>query len=177
MQQVRAQDDGGPLPGAFHDRLFHAPHPRGVEARQRLVEQQDRRLMQQATGDGELLLHAPRQRFGEGPGLLTQLQLLQQGRDARVGVPDPVQPGGEPEVFFHGEVVEQARLVRHEGELAFGADGIALHVTGADANGAARRADDADETAQRRGLAGAVGPDESQHLARRDGERQILHRD
>ena len=66
------------------------------------------------------------------PGLVGQLELGQQGREAALHVGHPVEPGGEAQVLLDGEVVEQVGLVRHEGEQPLGGDRVALQVVPTD---------------------------------------------
>ena len=80
-------------------------------------------------------------------------------------------------MLFDGEVVEEPRLVGHEGEMPLRVDRIAAKVEAADADDAVGRRMNAGQRAQRGGLAGAVRTDQSENLAAFDGEGEILHRD
>src|SRR5215470_13691080 len=76
-------------------------------------------------------------------------------------------------MLLDGQIVEEMRLVGNEGERALRLDRIALNVMAGDQDGAARRRNDAGETAKRRGLPRSIGPDEPEHFAHADveGER------
>ena len=90
---------------------------------------------------------------------------------------DLIQPRHELQVLFDGEVVEEPRLVGHEGEMPFGVDGIVAKVESADADDAVGRRMDAGQRAQRGRLARAVRTDQPEDLAALDGEGEVLHRD
>ena len=104
-------------------------------------------------------------------GFLGDLQLFEQRLRESGVVGDAVNAGDEVEVLTHGEVIEKTRFVGKESEQAFGRDGVGGEIDAADAHRAAARRDDAGEAAQRARLAGAVGPDEAEDLARLHGER------
>ena len=61
-----------------------------------------------------------------------QLQLLEQRRRPRLHVAHAVEPGGEAQVLQDGEVLEQLRLVGHEGQAALGLDRVGDDVVAAD---------------------------------------------
>jgi hypothetical protein len=65
VEQVRAHDDRGAAAGALDDRRLHAADAERIEAGERLVEEQRARLVQEAAGDRELLLHAARELAGQ----------------------------------------------------------------------------------------------------------------
>ncbi len=85
---------------------------------------------------------------------------------APIGVRHAVHTRDEFEVLTHGEVFEQVRLVGNEGERALRLHRVVGHVVAGDRHRALRRSDDADQTAERRRLARAVGAHEPEHLAR-----------
>src|SRR6187402_1714783 len=111
MQQVRAQDDGGAGLRALQDRVFHAANAERVEARQRLVEHQHLRRMQQAARDRELLLHAARQLGGQTLEAIGDLELLEQRQRDRFVIGDRIEARDEVQVLPDREVVEETRLV------------------------------------------------------------------
>jgi hypothetical protein len=124
VQQVRAQDDSGARACALHDGVLHAPDAERVETRQRFVEEHHLRRMQEPASDRELLLHPSRKLPRELVGFVRDLELVQQGlRDGFV-ICDAVYAGDERQVLSHGEIVEQARLVREKRERALRADRI-----------------------------------------------------
>ena len=124
-QEMRRHDDGGSGRGPAHDRLFHLPDAARVDAGQRLVEDEDLGVVEEAAGHDELLLHAPGQLRGQRPLLARQLQLVEEGARAGSGVrPHAVQAPGEGEVVLDRQVLEEARLVRHEREAAPRFDGL-----------------------------------------------------
>ena len=60
FEQVAGEEDGDPLAGEAPDEVAHVAHPGRVEARRRLVEEQQARLPQQGGGDPEPLPHPVR---------------------------------------------------------------------------------------------------------------------
>ncbi len=173
-EQVRGEDDGGARLGAGLERALHLADAERVEAGEGLVEEHQARVVEEAAGDGELLLHAAGELAGEDAGLAVELQLGEQRAGARLPVHDAVEARHQVEVLAHGEVVEEAGLVREERELALGGHGRGGEVVPGDADGAARGREDAAQAAQRARLAGAVGADQAEHLAGGDLEREVV---
>jgi hypothetical protein len=68
------------------------------------------------------------------------------------------------------------RLVGHERQAALGLQRVLDDVVAIDADLPRAWAEDAGERPQRRRLAGAVGADQTDDLARGDGERQVVDR-
>ena len=69
------------------------------------------------------------------------------------------------------------RVVGHVGELPFGGDRVRRDVVAGDDEPPARRRDDAGDGAHRRGLARAVGSEQSEDLPGQHFEAQALDRD
>ena len=78
-------------------------------------------------------------------------------------------------MLAHGEVLEEARLVREEGQLALGLHRVRGEQVPRDAHLPRGGREDAREAAQRGGLPCPVGPHQAQHLAGRHAEAQVLH--
>ena len=72
-----------------HDRLFHLPDPARVDSGQRLVEDEDLGVVEEAAGDDELLLHAPGELRGKRALLARKLQLVEEGAGAGRLPPTP----------------------------------------------------------------------------------------
>src|SRR5688572_12854107 len=132
--------------------------------------------MNEAAGDRELLPHAAGELSRQDLRLLRQLELLKQGRDALRRIGDTVQPSDEAEMLLDGEIVEEVRLVGDEREQRLCLHAIARDIMPADADGSARRDDDAREARQCRRLPGAVRADEPEDLPGRDTEREMVDR-
>jgi hypothetical protein len=175
VQQVRREHHGGAGGGVRGDGGLHAAHAERVEPGERLVEEEDARVVEERAGDGQLLPHPARELAGEGAALLRELQLREQRRDARGRVAHPVEAGHELQVLLDGQVVEEVRLVGDEGELALGRDGVGGEVHAGHAHAPRRGDEDAGAAAERGGLAGAVGPDQPDDLPRVDRERDAAH--
>ena len=97
---MRAEDHRGAGRRARGDRLAHPPHPARIEASERLVENQRRRLVQQAAGDGELLSHAARQLARQRAPLVLSSSSASNGRIRAFDVGDAVQPRDEPQMLL-----------------------------------------------------------------------------
>ena len=77
-QDVRGDDDGLAESGEFGDQLTQLhPRPR-IEPRGRLVEHEELGIVHQRAGQGEALLHAPRQAVDVGVGLVVEVHQRQQ---------------------------------------------------------------------------------------------------
>jgi hypothetical protein len=144
----------------------------GIEAGGGLVEQKQLGLVHEAAGDGEPPLHAAREGIdavvaavgepGEGEQLLGPGPDLGHRHAEVAAVDDEVVPDGElgVEVVVLGDDADAAPDL---GAAVGGIEAQDLQV----AAGASR---DAGDHAHRRGLAGAVGPQEPEDLALLDGE-------
>ena len=66
------------------------------------------------------------------------------------------------------------RLVRHKRQTLSRLDRLLMEVKPGDRDAPGRRGDDAGETAQGRGLTGAVRPHQTQYLARFDTQREAV---
>ena len=176
VQQVRADDDGRPLARALQDRVLHAPDADGVQAGERLVKVDHPGRVEQPAGDGQFLLHAAGKLAGQGVLFAGDLQLFQQLVGHRLVVLHLVNPRGERQVLLHGQVIEQARLIREKRQLPLRRNRIGPKVMPANADAAARRRNNAREAAQGGGLARAIGPHQAHHLAGLNLEAEFVHR-
>ncbi len=100
VEQVRAEDHRGALRRALSHRLAHPAHAGRIESGERLVEYEDRRVVQQSARDGELLPHAARQLSRQRSALVAELELVEQRPDARLDVGHAVQPRDEAQVLL-----------------------------------------------------------------------------
>ena len=86
----------------------------------------DRRIVQQAACDRELLPHAARQLAGQRAPLLRRARARRADGGIRVfDVGDAVQARDEPQMLFDRQILEQVRLVGNERERCFGGDRVA----------------------------------------------------
>ena len=147
-----------------------------VHARRRLVQHHQFRLMDERAGQRQLLLHAARQAFGQPLAERGQARHLEQLLAAWPEVRNPVDLGEELDVLVDGQVAverEPLRQVAHplgdHGVLAGRVRAQHAHRAGIGVQEAAQQPDG-------RGLAGAVRPDQPEHLAFGDVEAQPCQR-
>ena len=174
----RADDHGDALRHhVVHDQPQVAARDR-VDAKGRLVEQQDLRLVDQRTRQAELLLHAARQLAGQPVLERRKIGKFKQALHARrtLGLRHLVQVGVEVQVLEHRHVGVQAEALRHVGDDVLHAFRVTRHADAAERRVAGRRTQHAGQHAQRRCLAGAVGADQAEQLAARHIEAQRIHR-
>src|SRR5262245_11078481 len=133
MQEMRAQHHGSSGSRASENGILHAPDAEGIEAGERFVENHYGWRVQKSAGDRELLFHAAGKLTGQLVRLVRDLQLLEQWLGERLVIFDAIQPRDEGEVLAHGEVVEEARLVREECQLPLRWDRLARQIVPADA--------------------------------------------
>ena len=164
----------GARPAARHDRLAHAVNADRVEPRERLVEEERRRVADQAAGDDDLLPHAARQFAGQRPLFPCQLQFVDQRPRAAIEVLDAVEPRDEPQMLLDGEVLEEVRLVRHERQSSLRRDRVGDDVMTVDRDAAGRGSQNAGERTQRGRLPRAVRTDQSDDLAAGGRERKVV---
>ena len=176
-QHVRADDDRGALRGALSQRPLEDANSLRVEAGERLVEQDRLRIVQVAAADGQLLPHAAREVAGRRVEFRGQLELVEQREGLGAGIGDSVDARVEREVLFDGQVGKQRRIVGHEGESRLGRDRVGVDVEAGDRQPPAAGRNDAGQRPHRGRLAGAVGSDERQQLARLDAKRNAAHGD
>jgi hypothetical protein len=143
----------------------------GVEAVGRLVEDQDARVAEQRAGQAEALPHAERVVARAPIGGVLQAhqpqQLLHPGAGDAGGVRECAQVvAGAAAGMKHPAVEHGAGGARRIVELRVGA---AL-----DRGGARRRAHEAQQRAQRGGLAGAVGAEEADDAPGGDREGEVV---
>lgn len=173
-QQMRADDDGGAGGGAAAHGLLDHADALGVEPGQGFVEQQHLRIVDEGAGDRHLLTHSARQVVGKRVALLGEIERGEQGLRLGLEIRDLVGGGRERQVFPDGQGVEQARVVRDVAQGLLGGDRRPDDVVTGDRERSGRGRDDAGKAAQRGRLAGAIGPDQPQDLARADLEAQVL---
>ena len=158
------------------------PGPR-VEARRRLVQEQDLGIVDQRMGQAEALLHAPREPLDVGLALVGEVDQLQEIADDPLpgGGREAVAAGEEVEVLPDPHVVVDPERVRHEAEDATDLVGVPAHRPAGDLGLAGRRLEERGQDPEGRRLAGAVGPDQAEDLAlldveveAGDGERLVV---
>jgi hypothetical protein len=172
-EQVAREQHRPALLGLPADERAHLHCAVRVEAARRLVEDQQRRILEQGGGDTEPLPHAGGVAVHLVPGPFEQPHLVEYPPDARRAY--TCIAGEGPQVVAAGQVrVEGGRLHQRadSGERFGGAGRLAEQ-------GRAARSGphQPQQHAQRRRLAGAVGPEEADHLAPLDGQVQPVDGD
>ena len=133
----------------------------GVERGERLVEQQQRRLVQEDAAEREPLEHPARERAGALVARVPQVEALEQHPDPLAPLGHAVEPAVEIEVLQRGQLAVDERLVREEAERR--AVGVDVELT------RGRQHEPGDQTQERR-LSGAVRPGDEHEAAGLDVE-------
>ena len=97
----------------------------GVDARGRLVEQQEFRLMQDAGGEREPLLPAAGQLPGQLVAAVLEAHALHDRADRLASIANLVDAGDEVEVLEDRQVLIEAEALRHVADLAADLDAVA----------------------------------------------------
>ena len=150
----------------------------GIEPDGGLVEEQHPRRVEQPARDLEPALHAARVRLDDAPASLPQPDhvehLPQACADLRPR--DPVQLGVEAQVLLGGEVVVESRVLEDQADVASHLGALGDDVEARHLGAAGGRPDQGAQHRDRRRLAGAVGTQEPEGLARRHREAHLAHR-
>src|SRR2546428_705666 len=138
-----------------------------VEARRRLVEEEQRGRRQERVGDRQLLLHAPRERArrplrerGE-PGAREQLP----GARAELRLRQAVETRREAQVLLDRQVAVEAEGLRDVADARLERRHVAAEIVAEDGRLAGLDLEEPGQRAQERRLPGAVGPDDAHDLA------------
>jgi hypothetical protein len=150
---------------------------RGSRPGGRLVEEQHLRPVDQGGSQVEPAPHAAGVGLGHPVGGLDQVEPLEQLVGPR-GRPvlEPVEGAEQPQVLAAGEVLVDGGVLAGQADPA--ADGARPgdDVDAVDQRAAGVRAQQRGEHAHGGGLAGAVGPEQAEHGAALDGERDAVER-
>ena len=130
-----------------------------VEAGRGLVEQQHGGRREQPDRDVHPLLVTARERCDLVVAAVGQTGLLEHPLDRRVEVRDPLEAGEQAQVLGHRQPPVEARRLRNPADLPGGRDSAGV------------RLGDPGEDREQGGLAGSVGPDHGEQLARAGLER------
>jgi len=178
FESVGREEDGHAPPPELINQFVHVAGRDRVQSGGRLVEEQHLRVAEQRPCQGDPLA----QTLGQGAaciaGPVGQVDRPQSAVNTILWLWNLVQVGEAFQVLGHAEPQIQAGRLRHDRDLA--AD---LHPVlrgdrePRDRRRAGRGRDECSECAHRRGLAGAVRPEEPEHLAIADLERDVLERD
>ena len=174
--EVVGHDDHDAAAGALlGEELREQRHAGAIEAGERLVGQQQARLVDERARDGEPLQHAARVGARGAAGGVAQADAGEQRVGGGVRVGDAVEACEEDQVLVAGQIAVAVRLV---GDDADGAAQLVvgeLRVVGFDAaavaHAARRRRYQRRQDADQRRLAGAVWAEERRRLA--GAQRQV----
>ncbi len=175
-EDVGGEHDGV-LAGERLDQLPHLDDLGGIEADGGLVEDEHLRVAEQRLGEAHSLPLA----LGEVPDHpldeLVAVGLLRHPLDldaARLGG-DALDRGDEGQVVAHRHLRIERRVLRQVADALLHLERLLEDVEAAHFHAAARRRDHAGEDAHGGGLAGAVGSEEAQDLARLHLEGDVLY--
>ena len=152
----------------------------GVEAGRRFVQQQQDRRGQEPASDCDFLLHAARHVFHR----VVERVLLQSETHhdlAHLGASrrrlEPVQASGVHQVLDRRELLEERRIDRYAVDQSLDGKRVVLDIVSEDTQApAVREQQRRDEPDQRR-LAGSVRAENTEHLAARDREIDLVQGD
>ena len=177
---VRRDEDGHPAPrGQLVDEVPEDPPPLRVDAPRRLVEEEELRLVEERSGEGDALAPAGRERLGQIAAEAREAEPFGQLADPvrEAGVREAVGRAEEPEVLLHGQVEVEGELLAHVAEPRLPAVGVADDVEPAEArHGAGRGREEARQHPDRRRLSGPVRAEESEDLPARNVEADAVDR-
>ena len=179
VHEMRGQQDGGALLQQPLQALPHQVARLRIEAGGGLVQQQQSGRIDQRTRQAQAPLHAARELARLGVGLVREGGKFQQLRNALADllIRQSEIAAKHQQILGAGEIRIKRIELRDHAQMLLDGQRIARHcqaVEGADHAVIGRG--QAQAHAQRGGLAGAVGADHPQTLARRNAEGHIVHR-
>src|ERR1051325_4760972 len=147
-----------------------------VDARGRLVEEDDARAVHERGGEREALLPSAGERAGEAVAVRADVREVDRPLDAlaALGAFQPVDGAEELEVLEHGEVAVERERLRDVADVAAHLLAFLFDVEAVDAGVAGGGDEEAAEDADERRLAGAVRAEEAEDLAARDLQRDVV---
>jgi hypothetical protein len=172
---VRSQQDRGA--GLALIVLQVGPHPIrrvGIERRRGLVEQQHVGFVDQRLGKRHAGLLSGRQLAGLAVEELRNLHLVRDLVDPPRQLLHAVEPAVEQQVLAHRQPVRKVDIRRREIHVRECCVAPLTHVDAEHVDLAHRRFEQAQQHGDRRGLAGAVAAQQSEHCPVRDAERQVI---
>src|SRR6266850_2505386 len=160
---MRRQEDRPAAASQVPDDLPELPPRLGIEARRRLIEEEEIGIADEGAGDGEALLLPARQVGHPGFSLLEEADLL---HDLRRGPPFPVERPEQSDRLLHGQLVGELGLLERDADPLSQVAVIPSPPEAEHLDLAAARLEDPLEDLDRRRLACAVRPEEPEALAR-----------
>ena len=146
----------------------------GVDAGGGLVKQEEFRSVHDAGGEGQTLFPAAGEFARELVPARGEAEALERGAHGSARVGQAVEAGDEIEVLLDGEVLVERELLSHVADLVLDAPAFGREVEAEHLALARIEAQEAAHQADRRGLAGAVGAEETDDLAAFDADRDVV---
>ena len=170
VEQVRGEQHGAALGDQLADQVAELEDAGGVEAVDRLVEDQQLGVAEQAAGDAEALAHAERVGADLVVGPAAEADALERGVDAPVGAL-VARRGVHVQVLAAGEMAVEARLLDDRADARQRLRAVVLAEQADRAAGGLR---EPEQQPDQRRLAGAVGAQEAEGAAARHLEVDVL---
>lgn len=150
----------------------------GIETGGGFVEDEEFGIGEEGADEGEPTLHAAGERLDHRVAFVIERHVREQFVDARLGASaiEADEAGVELEIFDDGEFFVQGVFLGDDAEALFDGAGVASGIEAEDLKFPGGADDDAIETADEGGFAGAVGTDEANAFAAADLEVQGLER-
>jgi hypothetical protein len=171
VEDVRRDEHGAALLAEVVDQLDDLAAPRRVEAVQRLVEEQDARLVGERLCELDALAHALREAAHAPLGDVEQPDPVERGLRRRVRIGDAPQARHRHDHLARGEERPEGVAVGDDPDLAEDRR-VAADVTAEQPHLAAARRGEARAELERRRLAGAVVAEQARH-AGAERERDV----
>ena len=170
VEQVRGEQHGAALGDELADQVAELEDAGGIEAVDRLVEDQQLGVAEQAAGDAEALAHAERVAADLVVGPAAEADALERGVDAAVGAL-VARRGVDVQVLAAGEMAVEARLLDDRADARQRLRAVVLAEQADRAAGGLR---EPEQQPDQRRLAGAVGAEEAEGAAARHLEVDVL---
>ena len=177
FEDVGGEEDGGAAGDHALEHGFESAGGDGVDAFEGLVEEEDFGAVDDGGGEGEFLLHAVGEVGDEFFCFVGEAHELEElgGAGGGGGGVEAVHAADEAEVFGCGETAEEGEAFGDDADLALDFDGVGGGVEAEDLDAAGGGSEEAGEHLDGGGFAGAVGAEEAEELAGRDGEVDVLN--
>ena len=160
------------------DQLVHLARCDRIEPGGRLVEEDDRRIVEQRARERDALAEALREAAAGIVGPAGEVDRRQRLPDPRLRLCELVQSGEELEVLGDGETQVEAGVLGHHRDSLADLDAVRRVERQPRDTGRARGGgDQGGEHAHGRRLAGAVRAEEAEHLAGADAEGDVVDRE
>jgi hypothetical protein len=177
FEDVRGEEDGGAAGDHALEHCLEGAGGDGVHAFKGFVEEEDFGAVDDGGGEGEFFLHAVGEVGDEFFCFAGEVHELEEffGAGSGGGGVEAVHATDKAEVLGCGETAEEGEAFGDNADLAFDFDGVGECVETEDPDTAGGGGEEAGEHLDGGGFAGAVGAEEAEELAGRDGEIDVLN--